>query len=99
MKYEQLNETYHDDVIAEALYARELEYFHYEFDKKNFIEILKLTTNPTDIDHLTNRLDETIKQMNNVEIYIKALKNQIRSEKYHIDAVERAKIKRSLKEK
>ena len=41
MKYEQIPQTYRDDLIAEALYGRELEYFHYDFDRINFEHILK----------------------------------------------------------
>jgi hypothetical protein len=33
MNYEQLPTEYKYDTLADAMYAREVEYFHYDFDR------------------------------------------------------------------
>lgn len=94
MEYQQIPSTYKDDLIAEALYAREIEHFHYCFDRDNFIEILKNTPPGLDYDNLLNRLNETIYQIENVERYAKALLKQIRSIELHNAAIDRTTKKR-----
>ena len=95
MKYEQLSTDYIDDVIADALYAREVEYFHYSFDKQNFEEILK---NPLPLDYklqMEARVTETEMQMERVVQIYEALKKQIRNEEAHKKAVKRTTIRRN----
>jgi len=41
MQYQQLTQDEMDDVIAENLYGREVEHFHYELNRKNYEEMLK----------------------------------------------------------
>jgi acyl-CoA reductase-like NAD-dependent aldehyde dehydrogenase len=36
MIYTQLSNDYKYDTLAEAIYSREVEHFHYDFDRKNF---------------------------------------------------------------
>jgi len=93
MKYKQLNSTYLYDTLAEAMYARELEYFHYEFDLNNFIEIMKHTDEQSK-PQLQERIDETERQMRNVECIYNALEKQILDQDEYQAAVERATLRR-----
>lgn len=95
MKYEQLGTDYIDDVIADALYAREVEYFHYSFDKQNFEEILKNDLPLNYKSQMENRIKETEMQMERVEQVYEALKKQIRNEETHKKAVKRTTIRRN----
>jgi predicted transcriptional regulator len=95
MKYEQLGTDYIDDVIAEAMYAREVEYFHYEFDKQNFEEILKQSLDLDYKKQMEERIKNTLIQMEQVELVYSALKNQIRNPEAHKKAVKRTSLKRN----
>lgn len=98
MKYEQLPAQYKYDTLAEAMYAREVEYFHYDFDRKNFEHLLANTTDNDFAANVTDRLSDTRKQMGNVEAIIAALRAQIDDEAAYADAVMRAAAKRKAKE-
>ena len=94
MNYTQLSQTYRDDVLAEAIYAREVEYFHYDFDRINFSELLKempLGDYRTDIEA---RLVSTIAQMRNVENICNVLLAQVTDAKAHAAAIVRTTEKR-----
>lgn len=39
--YQQLTQDEMDDAIAENLYGREVEHFHYELNRRNYVEMLK----------------------------------------------------------
>jgi hypothetical protein len=95
MKYRQLDSTYKEDVIAEALYARELEHFHYDFDKKNFEHMLQTTPRGEDRKNLEQRLASTILQMKSVEDVYAALLAQITDKVAHEAAIQRAIKKRN----
>jgi len=87
MKYTQLTNDYKYQHLANAIYAREVEYFHYDFDRINFEHMLK---NLPDGDFKTNieeRIEDTKKQMNNVISVLNALKNQIDDEEQYEKAV------------
>jgi hypothetical protein len=77
MKYEQLPTEYKYDTLADAMYAREVEYFHYDFDRKNFEHLLANATDNEFAANVAERLDSTRKQMGNVEAVVEALKAQI----------------------
>lgn len=94
MKYTQIPQTYKDDVIAEAMYARELEYFHYEFDATNFRRLLETAPEGPYRDNLTERLEATLAQMRNVDAIYEALTSQITSTAAHLEAVARTTEKR-----
>ena len=98
MDYEQLPNNYKYDTLADALYAREVEYFHYDFDRKNFEYLLANATDNEFASNVADRLNETRKQMDNVLLIISALKAQIDDEKAYAEAVERAIAKRKAKE-
>lgn len=94
MIYKQLESTYKDDVLAEAMYAREVEFFHYDFDRRNFISILSQMESGPEKKALESRLNETIDQMAAVDNIYKALEEQIADENAHEAAILRTALKR-----
>lgn len=98
MKYEQLPTEYKYDTLADAMYAREVEYFHYDFDRKNFEHLLANATDNEFAANVSERLDATRKQMGNVMAVVEALKAQIDDEAAYAAAVERVTAKRKAKE-
>jgi hypothetical protein len=98
MNYEQLPTEYKYDTLADAMYAREVEYFHYDFDRKNFEHLLANATDNEFAANIAERLDATRKQMGNVLAVTEALKAQIDDEAAYAEAVERVTAKRKAKE-
>ena len=98
MKYTQLNDEYKYDVLADAMYAREVEHFHYDFDYKNFEYLLAKATDNEFAANIAERLNDTRKQMGNVLAIMDALKEQIEDEQAYADAVARVTAKRKAKE-
>jgi hypothetical protein len=98
MQYEQLPNEYKYDTLADAMYAREVEYFHYDFDRKNFEHLLANATDNEFAANVADRLNDTRKQMGNVMLIINALRSQIDDEEAYATAVERVTAKRKAKE-
>ena len=98
MIYTQLSTAYKYDTIADAMYGREVEYFHYDFDRINFEHLLANATDNEFAANVAERLDATRKQMSNVEAIIAALRSQIDDEAEYAAAVERVTSKRKEKE-
>lgn len=98
MKYKQLPETYKADTIADAMYGRELEYFHYEFDATNFKHLIDNAPQGADMTDLEKRLTETNVQMVAVDNSYKALEAQITDHAEHEAAVIRATKRRKENE-
>ena len=96
MNYTQLPTTYKDDTIAEAMYAREMEYFHYEFDATNFRHLIEISPDGPYKQNLQERLDSTLAQMKNVDDIYAALQAQITDPQAHEAAVLRAIEKRKV---
>ena len=94
MNFAQLPTTYKDDTIAEAMYARELEYFHYQFDAQNFKHLLATEPAGPYRTDLENRLADTLAQMQKVDAIYAALQAQITDPEAHAAAVARAIEKR-----
>ena len=94
MKYTQLPNTYKYEVIAEAIYARELEYFHYDFDRINFERLLASIEEGEYKENIRQRHADTLKQMANVEAIYDALMAQIDDQDAYAAAVERVTKKR-----
>ena len=94
MKYEQMPLTYRDDTIAEALFSREIEYFHYDFDRINFEHILKDLPECEYRAMMEQRLFDTIGAMAQVEKNIEALRAQITDPKAHAAAIARTTKRR-----
>lgn len=98
MNYEQLPTEYKYDTLADAMYAREVEYFHYDFDRKNFEHLLANAKDNEFAANVAERLDATRKQMSNVMAVADALKAQIDDADAYAAAVERVTAKRKAKE-
>ena len=94
MKYEQIPQTYRNDLIAEALYSREIEYFHYDFDRINFEHILKDLPECDYRALLEKRHFDTVGAMAQVEKTIDALRAQITDLEAHAAAIVRTNEKR-----
>ena len=77
MNYTQLSPTYKYDILAEAIYGRELEFWHYDFDRINFEHIL---IGLPECDYRTNmekRLVDTEAMMKQSERTMAALWSQV----------------------
>jgi hypothetical protein len=98
MFYSQLTNNYKYDVLAEAMYAREVEHFHYDFDRKNFEHLLANATDNEFAANVAERLKDTRKQMGNVEAIMAALQDQIEDQAAYDAAVARVTAKREAKE-
>ena len=98
MIYTQLSDDYKYDTLADAIYAREIEYFHYDFDRKNFEYLLANATDNEFAANVAERLNDTRKQMGNVEAIMAALKEQIEDQAAYDAAVVRVTAKREAKE-
>jgi hypothetical protein len=98
MIYTQLSTSYKYDTIADAMYGREVEYFHYDFDRINFEHLLANATDNEFAANVAERLDATRKQMSNVAAVIAALNAQIDDQAEYEAAVVRATAKRKAKE-
>lgn len=96
MKYVQLSEDYRDDHLAEAMYAREVEWFHYDFDRANFERMLEALPDGEYKDMIAKRLGETLGQMAQVELIYEALKAQITDPTKHAAAVARVALRREV---
>jgi len=98
MIYTQLSTTYKYNTLADAIYAREVEYFHYDFDRINFEHLLANATDNEFAANVVERLDATRKQMSNVEAVMAALHAQIDDQAEYEAAVVRVTAKRKAKE-
>jgi hypothetical protein len=96
--YTQLSDEYKYNTLAEAMYAREVEYFHYDFDRKNFEHLLAKATDNEFAANVAERLNSTRKEMGNVLAIIAALKEQIEDQAAYDAAVVRVTAKREAKE-
>jgi len=94
MKHKQLPSTYKADTIASAMYAREVEYFHYDFDAKNFEHLIDNAPTGANTKDIQERLESTRAQMVAVENTYKALEAQITDQSEHEAAVIRTTKKR-----
>lgn len=95
MNYTQLTNTYKYDLLAENIYSREVEYFHYDFDKKNFEQMLLTMPEGAERAAIQKRLQDTETQMNVVNNIYLALQAQIDDQVAYDAAVVRAQAKRS----
>ena len=98
MEYKLISKTHKADTIAEAMYGRELEYFHYEFDVINFKYLIDNAPEGADMKDVQERLASTMLQMATVEAVYEALKAQITDQAEHEAAVIRTTKKRQENE-
>ena len=96
MIYTQLSKEYKYDTLADAIFAREVEYFHYDFDRINFSYLLNVTTDEKSREDLNERYNSTVHQMKFVVNIMEALRAQIDDEVAYAEAVDRAVKKRAL---
>jgi len=94
MEYTQLPKEYKYDVIAGAMYAREVELFHYDFDRINFEYLLSQLPEGEYYNEIQKRLDDTVRQMERVIIFRKSLVAQIDDMDAYTAAVKRAEVQR-----
>lgn len=94
MQYTQLTYDYKYDTLAEAMYNREVEYFHYEVDLKNFIQMMTTLPEGEFKRDIERRIEETQRQMAIVDTIYNALKNQIDDEVAYGAACTRLQAKR-----
>ena len=102
MIYSQIPSSYKYDTLADAVYGREVEYFHYNFDRINFEYILKDLPECEYRTNIENRLADTVGTMAQVERTIAALLAQIDDPIAYAEGVARAIERREaakLKEK
>jgi len=102
MIYSQLSSSYKYDTLADAVYGREVEYFHYDFDRSNCEHILKDLPECVYRTNLEKRLADTVGTMAQVERTMSALLAQIDNPIAYAEGVARAIERRkaaSLKEK
>jgi hypothetical protein len=95
MNYSQLSSSYKYDTIAEAMYSREIEHFHYAFDAANFTHLLGTAEEGPYKQELHARLASTLEQMHKVDSIYSALEAQIEDPVLYAEAVERATLKRN----
>ena len=98
MIYTQLSDDYKYDTLADAMYAREVEYFHYDFDRANFEHLLSNASDNEFASDIAERLEATKKQMGNVAAIMAALRSQIEDQAAYDAAVVRVTAKREAKE-
>ena len=94
MKYTQLPQTYRDDTLAEAMYGREIEFFHFDFDRINFAKLLETLPPSPYRDDVQKRHDETLERMATVKAIYEALESQITDPEVHAAAILRTTEKR-----
>ncbi len=95
MIYTQLPPTYKYDTLAEAIYGREIEMWHYDFDRINFEHIL---TDLPECEYRTNmekRLFDTVAMMAQSEKTMQALWSQVDDKEAYDAAVIRTTEKRA----
>jgi hypothetical protein len=89
MDYNQLNNTYKYDMLAEQIYQRQMEHFHYNFDKTNYEHMLASDDASLNREYVQKNLDDTITQMAIVENIYNALVAQIDDQPAYQAAVAR----------
>jgi hypothetical protein len=99
MKYTQLSKNYKYRQIANAIYAREVEYFHYDFDRINFEHLVANLPQCNFRDDVEKRLAETKSQMASVVAIVAALNSQIDDEEAYAEAVAYVTQQRENEEK
>lgn len=96
MKYEQLQKNYQDDYLADAMYAREAEWFHYDFDRANFVLMLEgMKKDDPRRQDLELRLANTLQQMDTVDRVYAAHEHMVTDQERHAAAVERTAARRA----
>ncbi len=80
------------------MYAREVEFFHYDFDRINFAKILETAPEGEYRADIQKRHDTTLQMMAMVKGIYAALESQITDREAHESAVKRTAEKRTNKQ-
>ena len=88
MNYTQLDTDYKYRHLAKAIYDREMEYFHYDFDRINFEHIVANMSDGAFKDDLLKRIADVSEQMQNVLSVLGALWAQVDDQDAYVRAVE-----------
>lgn len=94
MEYSQLPATYKYDTLAEAIYSRQLEHFHYNLDLVNFNYLIANTPVGAYRQELQGRINSTIEQMQKVSGVYDGLLAQVDNQVEYDAAVVRAMQRR-----
>ena len=94
MKYKLIPKTHLADTIASAMYGREMEHFHYEFDVINFRYMIDNAPEGADLKDIQERLATSLASMAMVKNVHEALQAQITDQDEHEAAVIRTTKKR-----
>ena len=89
MDYNLINANYKYDQLATAIQSRQLEHFHYNLDRVNFIEMLTQDLSADYRSNIEKRLADTISRMAEVESIYQALNTQIDDQTAYDAAVAR----------
>jgi hypothetical protein len=92
MDYNLINANYKYDQLATAIQSRQLEHFHYNLDRVNFIEMLTQDLSADYRSNIEKRLADTISRMAEVESIYQALNTQIDDQTAYDAAVARLTI-------
>ena len=98
MKYTQLDNNYKYRHLANAIYGREMEYFHYDFDRINFEHMVMNTHDGPFKDDLIKRIADVSEQMRNVQAVLSALWAQVDDEEAYARAAEHVTQEREQKD-
>ena len=77
MDYNLINANYKYDQLATAIQSRQVEHFHYNLDRVNFIEMLTQDLSADYRANIEKKLADTISRMAEVESIYQALNSQI----------------------
>jgi len=92
MDYNLINANYKYDQLATAIQSRQLEHFHYNLDRVNFIEMLTQDLSADYRSNIEKRLADTISRMAEVESIYQALNAQIDDQTAYDAAVARLTV-------
>lgn len=98
MKYTQLDTDYKYRHLANAIYGREMEYFHYDFDRINFEHMVANMPDGAFKDDMVKRIADVSEQMQNVLAVLAALWAQVDDEDAYARAVEYVTLEREQKD-
>ena len=88
MNYTQLPSDYKYRHIANAIYGREMEYFHYDFDRINYEHLASTLPEGPFKDDISKRIKEVEQQLQNTNAIVEALWAQIDDKDAYANAVE-----------
>ena len=98
MDYTQLPSDYKYRHLATAIYGREMEYFHYDFDRINYAHLAATLPDGPFKDDIAKRITEVKQQLQNTSAIVAALWAQVDDQDAYAKAVEYTTQKRQQEE-